>query len=245
MTRSTLVDEITERIAFQIAAGHLRAGDRLPSIRRLAEEHEINPTTVQMVLARLRAIGFVEAHHGLGVVVCDIESQGGIETWRYLLRFSRRLPGTAARILRDLLETLAIFYESTIARIEKDPGAYDPRPARNALNRLDRLVASGSASAAEVHQGVLAVLRAGASALGGGILLGVLNSLGPMLGDVPEVLDAVYHDQGVHVWWWEQVVAAWETGDVAGARAAVGLLDAWHDEVTERLRRALESQVNG
>jgi hypothetical protein len=245
MTRSTMVDEITERIAFQIASGQVRAGDRLPSIRRLAEEHAVNPTTVQLVLARLRAMGFVEPHHGLGVVVNDIEARGGIETWRYLFRFSRRLPETSVRILRDLLETLAIFYASVVTKLETDPAAYDPRPVRQALTRLDRLVASGNASLTDVHQGVLDVLRAGSSAIGGGILLGVLNSLGPMLGDVPEVLDAVFHDAGAHVWWWDQVVTAWEKGDVEAARGALSLLDPWHAEVTERLRRSLQAQPTG
>jgi hypothetical protein len=243
MTRGTVVEEIAERIAFAIASGRLRAGERLPSIRRLADEYGINPSTVQLVLGQLRAAGFVETHHGVGAVVRDVEAYGGVETWRYMFRFSRRLPDLAVRILRDILETLRLFYESVADKVDANPGAYDPAPARRAWRRLDMLARDEEASTADVHQCVLEVLRAGSMAVGGGVFLGVLNSLGPMLGEVPEVLDVVFDAPAAHVWWWDQVISAWEAGDMGLARQVIGILDDWHAEVLGRLRLALDAQV--
>ncbi|MFB4308548.1 GntR family transcriptional regulator [Actinomadura sp. GTD37] len=240
MTGGTVVEDVAERIAFAIASGRLRTGERLPSIRRLAEEYAINPSTVQLVLGQLRAAGFVETHHGVGAVVRDVEAYGGVETWRYLFRFSRRLPDLAERILRDVLETLRMFYGSVLDKIEGRPGAYDPAPARRAWRRLDMLAKDEKATPADVHQCVLEVLRAGCMAVGGGVFLGVLNSLGPMLAEVPEVLDAVFDAPGVHVWWWDQLIGAWEAGDLGPARQAIELLDDWHADVLGRLRTAFD-----
>lgn len=244
MTRGTVVEDVAERLAFAIASGRLRPGERLPSIRRLAEEYGINPSTVQLVLGRLRAAGFVEIHHGVGAVARDVEAYGGVETWRYLFRFSRRLPDLAERILRDVLETLRMFYLSVADKVEAAPGAHDPGPARRAWRRLDLLARDESATPADVHQCVLEVLRAGCMGVGGGVFLGVLNSLGPMLADVPEVLDVVFDDPGAHVWWWDQLIGAWEAGDMGLARQAIGLLDDWHAEVLGRLRAALDGQAD-
>src|SRR3954470_7158719 len=128
MTRSTVVDELADQIALRIATGSLRAGESLPSIRRLAEEHGVNPSTVQQVLGRLRTAGFVEPRHGVGVVVRDIHLYGGIETWRYLFRFSRRLPDLTVQYVQEILETLRLFYESSLLKIAARPGAFDLAP---------------------------------------------------------------------------------------------------------------------
>ncbi|MFC6884874.1 MULTISPECIES: GntR family transcriptional regulator [Actinomadura] len=239
MARSTVVDEVTDRIAFQIASGRLEAGESLPSIRRLAAEHGINPSTVQLVLGRLRTAGFVEARHGVGVVVRDIQLYGGIETWRYLFRFSRRLPDLTVATVRDILETLRLFYDASLTKIAADPAAYDATPARRALGRLELLTGDGTVPAADVHKGVLQILRSSRAAVGGGVTLGVLNSLGAMLSEIPEVLDALYADPAEHVWWWGQVLESWETGDLERGRQTLALLDDWHVQALQRLRARL------
>ncbi|HEX2314619.1 MAG TPA: GntR family transcriptional regulator [Thermomonospora sp.] len=242
MTRSTVVDEVTDKIAFQIASGRLEAGESLPSIRRLAGDHGINPSTVQLVLGRLRAAGFVEARHGVGVVVRDIQAYGGIETWQYLIRFAGRLPDLTVRIVQDILETLRMYYSASAAKILADPAVYDPGPARRALHRLELLASGDDATPAEVHKCVLQILRTSTVALGGSITLAVLNSLGAMLGEIPEVLETLYGDPGVHAWWWGQVITAWETADGELAQNTIALLDDWHVQILDNLRVRLTAQ---
>ncbi|MDT3399528.1 GntR family transcriptional regulator [Streptomyces sp. B1866] len=244
MARRSIVDEVTDRIALQIASGRFQAGERLPSIRRLADAHDINPATVQQVLGRLRAAGFVEAHQGVGVVVCDFQLYGGLETWRYIFRFSRRLPDLAVKLLQGVLETLHIFYEAYLRKIAASPGAYDPKPLRRALGRLELLVSAEDVTPQDLHRGMLQLLRSGLVALGGSVELGVLNSMGGMLGEFPEALDAVYRRPSEVVWWWGQVITAWEDGslDLESGHQALALLDAWHEEVLTRLRDRLDAQ---
>ncbi|MQY09306.1 hypothetical protein ACRB68_74250 [Actinomadura sp. RB68] len=242
MARGTMVDQVADRVAFQIASGQVRAGETLPSIRRLAAEHDVNPSTVQQVLSRLHAAGFVEPRHGLGVVVRDVRADGGIETWRYLFRFSRRLPDLAVRSVQELLEMLQVFYAATLAKIMADQGAHDAAPARRAWRQLELLVGEGDTTPARVHQGVMQILRSASAATGAGIGIGLINSLGGLLAEVPEVLEAVYADPGAHLWWWGELITAWETTDEALGRQLIALLDDWHAETVDRVRALLTAQ---
>ncbi|WP_245974348.1 GntR family transcriptional regulator [Thermomonospora umbrina] len=241
MTRSSVVDEVTDQIAFQIASGRWEAGERLPSIRRLAAEYGINPSTVQLVLGRLRAAGFVEARQGLGVVVRDIQVHGGIETWQYLFRFSRRLPDLTVRILQDVLEALRVFYGDALRKFVADPDAYELRPVLGALQRLELVAAAETPMAEDMHRAVLQLLRSGLAMTGGGITLGVLNSLGGMLSEVPEVLDALYADPAEVVGLVRHAMTAWEKQDLESWRRTVADLEEWHAEVVRRFRAGLES----
>ncbi|WP_433335508.1 GntR family transcriptional regulator [Spirillospora sp. CA-294931] len=240
VARSTVVDEVADRIAFQIASGRFEAGERLPSIRNLAAEYGINPSTVQLVLGRLRTAGFVEPRHGLGAVVCDIHLYGGIETWRYLIRFSHMLPDLTVTTVRDVLDALRMFYDGALPRIAANPAEYDVAPARRALRRLELLVEDESAVASDVHKAVLQILRSALSVLGGGVVMAMLNSLGAMLGEIPEVVDALYAEPAEHAWWWGEMLAAWEAGDAERGRQALLLLDDWHEQALGRLRARLD-----
>lgn len=239
--RSTVVDEVTDKIAFRIATGQLQAGRSLPSIRQLAWEHEINPSTMQLVLERLRSAGFVEARRGVGIVARDIYLDGGIEVWRYLFRFSSALPDLIVRSVQDILETLRMHYESSMRRIAANPAAYDTHAVRRALQRLELLAAGQDVASADVHSAVLHILRTSSASLGHGISLGVLNSMGAMLSEVPEVVDALYSDPAEHAWWWGQVITAWETADADLAASTLALLDDWHAKALDVLRERLKA----
>jgi GntR family transcriptional regulator len=61
--------QIFEQIAALCASGALRAGDRLPSVRQLAQELTVNQNTVLRVYERLVAEGLLEMRHGQGTFV--------------------------------------------------------------------------------------------------------------------------------------------------------------------------------
>ena len=67
-----LYDQIADRIRVAVAAGELRPGDPLPSVRRLAGRLRVNPATVVQAYRALAAEGFVEMRQGSGTFVLDI-----------------------------------------------------------------------------------------------------------------------------------------------------------------------------
>lgn len=66
-----LYQQIVESVALAIATGRLRAGDRLPSVRRLAAELRINPNTAARSTRELETRGLSTPIRGIGSVVAE------------------------------------------------------------------------------------------------------------------------------------------------------------------------------
>ena len=60
-----------EVLKHSIATGAIRAGEQLPSVRKMAEDLLINPNTVVRAYRDLESEGIVELRHGSGVFVRD------------------------------------------------------------------------------------------------------------------------------------------------------------------------------
>jgi DNA-binding transcriptional regulator YhcF (GntR family) len=63
--------QLTLRLRALIATGRLPAGERLPSVRQLAEWAGVNLNTVRAVYAGLESAGLVASHQGRGTFVAD------------------------------------------------------------------------------------------------------------------------------------------------------------------------------
>jgi len=59
----------------EIIVGNLKAGDKIPSVRELASELQINPNTVQRTFQELEREMIVETKRGLGRYVTSEESK--------------------------------------------------------------------------------------------------------------------------------------------------------------------------
>ena len=235
-----MVEQAADRLAFAIASGQHPPGAKLPSVRTLAADYGINPSTVQVVLARLAAAGFVEAHDRVGYVVRDIRLVGGLETWRYLFRFSRQLPDLAAAMLADLLATRRRLVEDAMRLLARSGAAYDPGPVRRAADQFELLVAA-SAETAVLARAELHALRMAIAVTGQGLALAVFNSVSELILEVPEALAVLYRDAPLHVVVWRALLAAWEAGTVAEHNvAAMETLMAQRDgETVARFRAEL------
>lgn len=67
--RTTLASALTDRMLDLIHAEGLRAGDRLPATRELAQRFAVTTPTLREALRRLEATGAVELRHGSGIYV--------------------------------------------------------------------------------------------------------------------------------------------------------------------------------
>jgi GntR family transcriptional regulator len=92
-----------------IAAGRLRPGDQLPTVRQLAVELRVNANTVARVYADLERNGVIETRRGVGsfVSASPEHARPPAEHQRRLRAFVTRLLGDAAAAGFSLDEVIA------------------------------------------------------------------------------------------------------------------------------------------
>jgi GntR family transcriptional regulator len=101
-----------------IAAGQLKPGDELPSIRAIAAAHAINPMTISKAYSRLEAEGVLSRNRGSAMTVA-----GGVEADRIALLTPalERVLAEAAQLGLDhdqVLEAMARLMKQTAPRKE-------------------------------------------------------------------------------------------------------------------------------
>lgn len=99
--RPSIAEQVATTLRGAILEGRFQTGQSLPSERDLAEQFEINRSTVREALHRLEAWGLVEMRHGGGTRIRDFLSSAGFQLLPYLLA-----PNGAVdpKLLHDLLE---------------------------------------------------------------------------------------------------------------------------------------------
>ena len=63
--------QLMEQVKHAIETGELRAGDQLPTIRKMAGDLVMNPNTVARAYRELEHEGVIELKHGLGAFVSE------------------------------------------------------------------------------------------------------------------------------------------------------------------------------
>jgi GntR family transcriptional regulator len=92
--------QLADQVRAAVAEGGLAPGDRLPSVRELAESAGVNVNTVRAVYSRLEAEGVVRSEHGRGTFVEGVKA-----------------PALSRRALREQIAAL----EATLARLPPPP----------------------------------------------------------------------------------------------------------------------------
>jgi GntR family transcriptional regulator len=81
--------QIADALRTAILRGDLKPGDRLPSHRKLAQEHELAPMTVRQAINLLQTEGFVDTRQGHGAFVRTRPALRRLGSDRYALRRRR------------------------------------------------------------------------------------------------------------------------------------------------------------
>ena len=64
-----IYQQISGEIKNRLISGQLKIGDKLPSVREIAEEFKVNPNTVQRVFMELEKEGLTYAERGIGTFI--------------------------------------------------------------------------------------------------------------------------------------------------------------------------------
>lgn len=78
-SKVAIYEQIQNQILRFIEAGVLNPGDRLPSVRQLAQENGINPNTVAKAYMEVEKAGYVYNVPKKGVYVAEIDMQASKE----------------------------------------------------------------------------------------------------------------------------------------------------------------------
>ena len=98
-TRSStpIYAQIAERVRVAVAAGDLKTGDALPSVRALATRLRVNPATVVQAYRDLEMEKIVEMRQGAGTFIAEVSADTR----------SRERHAAAKRLVRDMLAEAA------------------------------------------------------------------------------------------------------------------------------------------
>jgi GntR family transcriptional regulator len=113
--------QIVDQVKYLAVSGQLRPGERIPSVRGLAAQLKINPTTVARVYRQLEAEEIIYTHPGRGAFIARKRSALTLEEKRRRLEPTvRSLVVEAGRIDLNYSELINML-RSEISEIDRRP----------------------------------------------------------------------------------------------------------------------------
>jgi DNA-binding transcriptional regulator YhcF (GntR family) len=110
--------QIAARVRVAVAAGELRPGEALPSVRELARRLRVNPATVAQAYKELAMEGFVETRHGAGTFVREMSGDRKVEELKVqAVGLVRRLLEEGARLGINASELADAFQEEVGSKV--------------------------------------------------------------------------------------------------------------------------------
>lgn len=70
--------QLKNRFIYLITSGYYKPDDKLPTVRGLASDIEVNYNTISKVYKSLEADGYIESKRRQGAFVCDVSGKPGV-----------------------------------------------------------------------------------------------------------------------------------------------------------------------
>lgn len=114
LTAPTMRELFVQQILEKIFSGELKAGDKLPSERELAEKTGISRSVVHLGLEDLQRMGFVHILPRRGIYISDYAREGNFETLNALSRYGGALDQA---LVHSLVELRNAVYGGALIRL--------------------------------------------------------------------------------------------------------------------------------
>src|ERR687892_442056 len=140
--RVKLYEEVAARIRDLIAGGELRAGEALPSERKLAEQFKVGRAVIREAIRQLEVSGLVESRHGGGNYVREV-------TVEHLVAPIATVLNDIGHLREELMDA-RLFFEPQIARAAAARATpEDLRQLEDVIRRQEVRTRDGQATAEE------------------------------------------------------------------------------------------------
>lgn len=250
MGSRTVVADVADELARRVAAGEYQPGGLMPSVRQVAEEFEMNRATAQLTLGRLESYGFVEARRGKGFTIREVRAAGGLDVYRHLFRFSTPMPEVAIEMFRDIVEVergIVMDALLTYTGVAHDEATgIDLAELKAEIDTLETLARLDVPDHRRILAIEIGVVRRLLIALESSMQRAILNSIGEMVLEVPEAVEAYFAGAAdLHVLVWRALIAVWESeSGPSPAQLALfeDLFGMYHNKVIARFEELLGVQ---
>lgn len=252
MGSRTVVADVADELARRVAAGEYQPGELMPSVRQVADEFDMNRATAQLTLGRLESYGFVEARRGKGFTIREVRSAGGLDVYRHLFRFSLPMPEVAIEMFRDIVEVeRGIILDALLAYTGAAPGGpvaagFDIAELKAEVDALETLARTEVPDHRRILAIEIGIVRRLLVALESSMQRAILNSIGEMVLEVPEAVEAYFAGAAdLHVLVWRALIAVWESeSGPSPAQLALfeDLFGIYHNKVIARFEELVDTQ---
>ncbi|CAM4243833.1 GntR family transcriptional regulator [Nocardia ninae] len=213
MGSQTVVADVADELARRVAAGEYQPGDLMPSVRQVAEEFDMNRATAQLTLGRLETNGFVEARRGKGFTIRDVREAGGVDVYRQLFRFSIPMPDVATEMFRDIVDVERGIVMETLLAYTGSEQAIDQTVLKAEIDKLEAIARQDDPDLRQILAIEVGLVRRLLTALGLTMQRAIMNSVGEMVLEVPEAVEAFFAGApDLHVLVWRALAAVWDSG---------------------------------
>jgi DNA-binding FadR family transcriptional regulator len=239
----TIPERIADELSGRILDGEFAPGARLPSLRALSAEYEVNVSTIQRVLVVLQERGLAISRDRAGIEVQDPNVTGGTALWPLLLASN----GTADRstaLLSDALAARRLLAVSVVRQLsEQPPSTYVPA-LEAAVTAFAAVAEQMPTDLRALSRAETAIIRALLLATARPAVLAIFNDITQMLATSSGALAAIYSNLAMTISAWKAFVEQARDGDIRPyARLAESVLESMDANIVAAFRANHASQA--